>query len=316
MDTLNDADSLNKNLIKRIDISMNSTVNLYFNERPTLFYNFFHASMSVFFRKNKKTFSESQTPLISTRLNNFCIDPKHLSEFNRTCDISDTKELSLIYPLTLIFPFFQRMLTLKQAPLSVFNVLGKRLQIVQHRKIGVDEKLDIQCKITGSKIIPKGLELYLSGIIQIAGKIAWEVTETFFYPGNFDKADPTYEPPQFELIDDTKNTTKWFLPEGLGFRFAKISGDANGIHYLKIYARMLGFERDFAQPFLVLGTSINLISNINMAEAVSLDVAFKGQFYYKRNVIIKSISKKDAHRFDIYSEENDLPCMNGLLRQE
>jgi hypothetical protein len=30
------------------------------------------------------------------------------------------------------------------------------------------------------------------------------------------------------------------------------TGDSNGIHYNTKYARMLGFERDFAQPMFVL----------------------------------------------------------------
>ena len=106
---------------------------------------------------------------------------------------------------------------------------------------------------------------------------------------------------------------KWFLPGGNGFRFARISGDGNGIHYSKFYARLLGFKRDFAQPFPILGNAINHLINYEGNNTISLYVAFKGQFYYERNVTIKGIKTNNRNRFDIYSEGNDRPCINGIL---
>ena len=195
----------------------------------------------------------------------------------------------------------------------MFNVLGKRLKIIRHRQIGLDEALDIFCEISRVRIVLNGLEIDLSAVIEIAGETVWTATETFFYRGDFGEPETSAENIDFESIPEAKEIARWFLPGGIGFRFARISGDGNGIHYSKFYARLLGFKRDFAQPFLIVGNAINHLINYEGNNTISLYVTFKGQFYYERNVMIKGIKTNCRNRFDIYSEENDRPCINGII---
>jgi hypothetical protein len=205
------------------------------------------------------------------------------------------------------------MLGLKQAPLSIFKVLGKRLRIEQYRKIRIHEELDIRCETTDLRIVAKGLELDVSAVIKAAGTTIWRATETFFYRGHFGDVIETDEQPGLNAIPGSDEVTRWYLPEGLGFRFAKISGDGNGLHYSKQYARLVGFERDFVQPFLVLGNAMNRIPDTNTENAVSLDVAFKCPVYYERNVIIKGALNSSPKQFEIYNEGNERPCLIGTL---
>ncbi|MFC1820909.1 hypothetical protein ACFLZG_07505 [Thermodesulfobacteriota bacterium] len=288
-------------------------INLHYKKRPSLFKNISHIVILAIWRSRKKFQGVDSVPRITATLDGFVIDQKHLYEFNKICEIKNSNEISLIYPMTLVFPLIQRMLGLKEAPLSVFNVLGKRLQIEQYRKISIGDELDIHCETTGLRIVPKGLEFYISAIIQTAGTAIWKATETFFYRGNFGDVAETYEHSQLNSIPDAEEIMRWYLPEGLGFRFVKITGDGNGIHYSKQYARLLGFERDFAQPFLVLGNSINRLLDSNKEDAISLDVALKGPLYYERDIIIKGILNNNANQFEIYNEGNERPCMVGII---
>ena len=278
---------------------------------PPLF--FLRAPLYAFWGRSKVFRGKESIPPITVKLDGMEINRAHLSRFNKICNIKNRDEISLIYPITLVFPFFQRILSLKQAPLSMFNVLGKHLKIIQYRQIGLDEALDIFCEISCVKIVSKGLEIDLSAVIKVAGETVWTATETFFYRGYFEETYTNDEKTAFEAIPDAKVIAKWFLPGGNGFRFARISGDGNGIHYSKFYARLLGFERDFAQPFLILGNAINHLMNNEKNNTTSLYVAFKGQFYYERNVTIKGMKTNSRNRFDIYSEGNDRPCINGIL---
>jgi len=290
---------------------MTKPVHLQYKKKPLLF--FLRAPFYAFWGRSKVFHGKESIPPITVKMDGLKVNKVHLSRFNKICNIKDRHEISLIYPITLVFPFFQRILSLKQAPLSLFNVLGKRLKINRYRQIDLDETLDIFCEISCIRIVSKGLEVDLSAIINVAGEIVWTATETFFYRGDFGKPDANVANAVFESIPDAKILARWFLSGGNGFRFARISGDGNGIHYSRLYARFFGFKRDFAQPFLILGNTINRLENNGNTNATFLDVAFKGQFYYEKDVTIKGMKMNGRSRFDIYSEGNDRPCMKGLL---
>ena len=234
---------------------MTEAIHLQYRKMPPLF--FLRAPLYAFWGRSKVFHGKESIPPITVKLDRLEIDRAHLSRFNKICNIKNRDEISLIYPITLVFPFFQRILSLKQAPLSLFNVLGKRLKIIQRRQIGFDEALDIFCEISGVRITSKGLELDLYAVIEVAGETVWTATETFFYRGDFGETDTNAENTAFEPIPEAKVIARWFLSGKNGFRFARISGDGNGIHYSKLYARLFGFERDFAQPFLILGNTTN-----------------------------------------------------------
>lgn len=290
---------------------MKTAIHLQYKKMPRLLY--LRAPLYAFWGKSKCFGGKDSIPPITVKLDGLEINPAHLSRYNEICDIETHDQITLLYPLTLVFPIFQKILSLKQAPLSLYQVLGKRLKISQHRQISLDDRLDIFCEISGLRIVSKGLEIDLSAAIEVAGEMAWTATETFIYRGDFGEIDADAEKPSFKAIPDAKEMARWFLPGGNGFRFARISGDGNGIHYSKRYARLLGFERDFAQPFLILGNALNHLLSYEKPYPVSLRAIFKGQFYYQRYVTLRGVKKGGRNRFDIYSEGNDRPCISGML---
>lgn len=291
---------------------MKPAIILNYKKIPMLF--FLRAPFYGLWGQSSVFQGKESIPAISVSVEGMKIDKAHLSGFNEICDVTDRDEISLIYPITLVFPFFQKILSMKQAPLSMFNTLGKHLKISRYRQIGVDESLDIVCEISDLHLVPKGLELVLNAVIKAAGEVVWTATETFFYRGDFGDPDTNVENIAFEPIPHAKVIAKWFLPGGNGFRFARISGDGNGIHYSKLYARLFGFKRDFAQPFLILGSAIrHVIDNDDRNVPISLSVAIKGQFYYEKDVVIKGAQMHGANRFDIYSQGNERPCMSGIV---
>lgn len=290
---------------------MADAIHIQYEKMPSLF--FLRTVLYGIWGRSRSFLGKESIPTISVKLEGLAIDRGHLSRFNKICNIKNPGEISLIYPITLVFPFFQRILSLKQAPLSLFNVLGKQLKITQHGQIDLDDALDIFCEISSVRMVPKGLEVDLSGVIEVAGERVWTATETFFYQGNFGEADMNPGYTAYEPIPNAKVIARWFLSGKNGFRFARVSGDGNGIHYSKLYARFLGFERDFAQPFLILGNTLDQL-NPKPINAVSLDVEFKGQLYYEREVTIKGVKAEGRHRFDIYSQGNNRPCIKGILK--
>ncbi len=291
---------------------MPSTICLNYYKRPGSIL----PAILALFGRSKNFYPEKPLPKITAKWENIKIDNDRLSEFNRICQIKNSEYLSLIFPFTLVYPVLQRILSHKAAPLSMFKVLNSRIQIFQYRNIGINETLSVHSELTGYRIRPKGLEIDIQSAVNSDGKTAWKNIQTFYYKGRFGAPDQNYSPPNFNPIADPGRLFSWFLPEGLGYSFAKISGDGNPIHYSKIWARMLGFERDFAQPLLILANSVERLTNQGIEDKTGLDAMLKGQVYYEKNIIVKGTTNDDDARFDIYCEGNPLPSICGKLQTE
>jgi hypothetical protein len=266
------------------------SIDFYFKKRPSMAATAFVALLG----RSAKFDAAKPFPAITARQTGIALNKNTLAQFNKFCGINNGDTLSVVYPLTLIYPLVQRILAQRAAPLSLFAVLNNRMQVTQHRGIDADEILDISCKIAGATV--------------------WENILTFYYRGKFGEPDPGYIPPQFDPLPTTADIASWFLPEGTGRSFARISGDGNPLHYWGAYARLFGFKRDFAQPLMVLGSSLGRLLSDSDKNAVMLDIALKAPVYYESNIILKSAPVNDVKRFDIYCAEDPLPCISGKFK--
>ncbi len=242
------------------------------------------------------------------------IDPDHLKDFGEVCGLpSHGKFLYPLYPLTLIYPLILRILGHRRAPLSVFRMLNTKLQVTSHHRIGVREPLAITCETGSFRIVPKGLELDLASSVQTDHETVWESLHTFYYRGKFGEGNSShFDQPELPPISEPKTLASWYLPDGIGFRFSRISGDVNGIHYSSLYAKLFGFKRDIAQPVLVLAKSLNCFSDFEPSR-FRLLALLKGPIYYKSNVTLKGMHTEEGIRFDIYCAVNPKPSLSCQL---
>ena len=289
---------------------MQAPINLNFHKKPSMIFTILQA-----FLGRSSTFNaQDHIPIITAVQKGIVPDKKQLARFNRVCQIENFSKFPLIYPLTYIYPLVQVILARKEAPLSMFVVLNSRMQIIQHRHIGLNEKFDVYCELDHYRILEKGMEVDIRSTIKIGTETVWENTQSFYYRGKFGVPDSSFTQPQFEPIADAPEVARWFLPGNIGYSFAGISGDGNPIHYLRPYARFMGFKRDFAQPILVLAGSLERLLKDSSEQSFCLDIAVKGQLYYENNVILKSAFASGIKRFDIYEEGNLRPCICGTFK--
>jgi hypothetical protein len=107
---------------------------------------------------------------------------------------------------------------------------------------------------------------------------------------------------------------EWYLPAKDRFRFARVSGDTNGLHYGPPYARIQGFKRDFAQPIRIVAECVSLLPDVGMERPLHLDFFLKGPVYYESTLVLKNKKIKEKNRFDLYCKGNNKPCISGELR--
>jgi len=279
---------------------------LRFHRRPNALANLALALCGIF---NRYKIGDP-VPKIKAVWEDVKINPGHVKDFEEICGLlPHTEFFSPLYPVTLIFPFIIRILGHKKAPLSVFRTLNTKLQVISHRRIGVLEPLTITCETGSLRIVSRGLEMDLSSIVQTGRETVWESLHTFYYRGKFGEADSSnLDHMELLPIPEPKTLASWYLPDGIGFRFGRISGDTNGIHYSRLYAKRFGFKRDFAQPTLVLTRSLNCFPDLG-ASKFRLVALLKGPVYYKSNVYLKGAFSEEGIRFDIYCEDNPRPSL-------
>lgn len=282
---------------------------LIFNNRPSILVTSFLALLGI-----SNSFSpEDPFPAISADWKNLYLDENHLKRFNSICDIKDDLSISPIYFLTLAYPLIQRILCQKSAPLSMFKVLNTRLQLLQFRPFRKNEPFSIHCHLNRFRVLPKGLEVYIHSLVNTHKQVIWENIQTFYYRGEFSEADKEYKIPGFDAIVDPERLDTWFLPEGIGFAFAGISGDGNPIHYSKAWAKVLGFERDFAQPLSVLANSLDRLNVTGESLSLYLDIILKGPVYYGKRIYLEKQTQLSGARFDVFYEGNQRPSMCGCF---
>lgn len=282
-------------------------IKLNFKKRPS----FFNTLVKICLGRSYGFKPKKGIPEIIASWEKIKVNEKHLRGFNKICGINDSNEFPITYPLTLVCPLYLRILAQKKAPLSLFQALNTRCKIIQHRKIGVNEIMDIQSKLMDWRVVEKGLELDLYSAINIRDEIVWENTNTYYYRGRFGEADADFLYSKLEPIPDAEQLGKWFFPAGVGFKFARISGDTNGLHFMPRYSRMLGYKRDFAQPFLMIANSIEYLPDLEDSQAICLEAEIKGPIYYNSELSLKNLGTQEFNRFDVYCQDNPRPCLSG-----
>jgi hypothetical protein len=259
-------------------------------------------------------------PQISLTWRGARVDRGHLRRYleDRGLEEDAADPLPLLYPLVFCFPLHLQVLAHPRFPLRFPRMLTVRSHVSRHLPLLVDQEQTIWCGLGDQRVLPGGLEVDFLTRIDIdeggAPRLAWENVNVYYFPGRFGEHDA---PRGFSRLaprgrDDTRVT--WTNRAGAGWRFARLSGDLNGLHYNPAYARVLGYERDFSHAPAILSDSLSHLPPLLVRRTrLRLDAYYKGPVYYGREVDLRSEVAVDRVRFDLHSAGNPRPCVSGEL---
>ncbi len=288
---------------------MRETINVVFNHKPSAIYTLWQA-----FRWRKSRFTpEEEVPVIHARRSVLRINKKHLRDFYEICHLRPLPFLHILYPLTLCYPYMMRILCRREMPFSLFKVLNTRTSITMLRRISPDEVFDIDCYSVPARLVSKGPEVDIVSEVRAGDEKVWQSITTYFLRGRFSQGEKSHTAPRLAPIADARVIKEWYLPAKDRFRFARVSGDSNGLHYGSFYARTQGFKRDFAQPIRVVAECVSSVPDLGMERALHLDFFLKGPVYYESTLVLKNKKMGKKDRFDLYCAGNAKPCISGEL---
>jgi acyl dehydratase len=214
-----------------------------------------------------------EIPAVRLELDGVVADPDAVAAYAKVCGFALRDHLPPTYPHVLAFPLHMALMSDGAFPFGAVGLVHVANQITQHRRIGVDEALDLRVQATKLKAHPKGKAFDVVTEVRIGRQIAWESTSTFLRRGKGDPGAASGE--AFPIVDEaTPASATWTLDGGLGRSYGAVSGDRNPIHMHSLTAKPLGFPSAIAHGMWTKARALAALEP-RLPDAFTVDVRFR-----------------------------------------
>ncbi len=235
---------------------------------------------------------------------------EQVAAYARVCGFALRDHLPPTYPHVLAFPLHMAVMADGSFPFGAVGLVHVENQIVQHRRIGLDEELTIKVKPTKLEQHPKGRTFSLQTKVKAGNRIVWESTSTMLRRGSANgdaaKSRSGEEP---DLIAGAE----WKLGGDLGRRYAAVSGDRNPIHMHAWTAKPLGFPRAIAHGMWTKARCLAALES-RLPDAFQVDVRFRKPILLPGRVEFASTSQGDEIAFAVRDAKRSTPHLDGSVK--
>lgn len=253
---------------------------------------------------------DGQVPRIVARWRQHRVDRRQLAELWALTGLRGDAHLPVIYPYVFGFRLQMVVLTHSRFPAPIWGALQIRNHLLQHRPIPCDRALDLETRVAGQRILDKGMEVDLHTTVSVGSERVWESLNTIYYRGHFGAGgapSPSSSPP----ATPSAVVANWRLPDGVGWRLARMTGDYNGIHRWHWYARRLGFRRAFFHPQMIAGQCMAQLRGPALEEPQQLKLWLKGPAYFGAEVSLRAAEAGKDCVFALMVQGDARPAILG-----
>ena len=248
---------------------------------------------------------------------------EQVAAYNRVCGFSLRDHLPPTYPHVLAFPLHMAVMADGSFPFGAIGLVHVENQIVQHRRIGLDEELTIKVKPTKLQPHPKGRTFSLQTKVKAGNRIVWESTSTMLRRGGGSEAAPTNSQPDAhhgsgeigrnrdaDTGSELAASAEWKLGGDLGRRYAAVSGDRNPIHMHAWTAKPLGFPRAIAHGMWTKARCLAALES-RLPDAFQVDVRFRKPILLPGRVEFASSRQDEDIAFAVRDAKRGTPHLDG-----
>jgi acyl dehydratase len=250
---------------------------------------------------------------------------EQVAAYNRVCGFSLRDHLPPTYPHVLAFPLHMAVMAEGSFPFGAVGLVHVENQIVQHRRIGLDEELTIKVKPTKLQPHSKGRTFSLQTKVKAGNRIVWESTSTMLRRGSGSEVAPTTPKPDAhhgsgeigrngdaDAGSEAAASAEWRLGGDLGRRYAAVSGDRNPIHMHAWTAKPLGFPRAIAHGMWTKARCLAAIES-RLPDAFQVDVRFRKPILLPGRVEFASSSQGEEIEFAVRDAKRGTPHLDGQV---
>jgi len=237
-----------------------------------------------------------------------------IGRYAEACGLPPGDTYPLLYPHILASPIQIDVISRPQFPLSPMGAVHTRIHVLQHGPIDAEATVDIDCRLSGTRVLKAGVEFEFTTELRQNGQLLWESLSANLIRGK--KFGAPEEPSALSQLPDPEGDLTehaWTVPRDMGWRYAKITGDYNPIHVSRIMAKFLGFDRDLIHGMWSAAKCLAQLPTFDPATPVRADLLFKGPVYMESAVTLRAASGDSGHLFDLYCGDNPRPVIRGRV---
>ncbi|WP_410209109.1 MaoC family dehydratase [Aquirhabdus sp.] len=240
------------------------------------------------------------------------IDREHLNAYNKICGYPNLETLPPLY-LGIRAMTLQLALMVNEAfPFPILGIVHIRNTVEQFKPVSVNDTIQLSTRFGEITPHEKGKLFTFISTAKVNNEVVWESVAYYLARGKSDVVVDKSKPKEARLTQKAGDINVDFdLPEDLGRRYAKVSGDFNFIHIHKFTAQAFGFKRAIAHGMWTKARSVAALGEL--PPAYFLDVQFKLPVFLPGKVHLHAQKKAKVTTFELTDAKDGKPHLVGTL---
>jgi len=247
-------------------------------------------------------------PALSAEYQDLLIDGKHLNAFRTLCGFKPGKKLPATYLQTLAMPLVLSILSNKQFPIRAIGKMHLRNQVSVLEDFDLRQPINLTASIGSSFLSSRGLEWQMDFTALVDNQLVWSGSSTYLY--NCETGMSRREKPKLIRGD---NPQEWLVPNGIGRRYGRISGDCNPIHLSSLTAKLFGFKSAIAHGMWSKTRCIAALEDQLPEAGYSVDVGFHRPLYIPSGVKFYTRQLETGQHFSLFNDKGEKAYLTGLI---
>jgi hypothetical protein len=269
----------------------------------------------------------AEVPEIELSLPGTKADPGAVAAYARVCGFPLRDHLPPTYPHVLAFPLQMAVMADGGFPFGAVGLVHIENRIVQQRRVGLGEELELRVRPTRLEPHPRGRSFGLVTEVRTGGALVWEEVSTMLHRGGGKRGDGrSASGPAPEAVDsgagagvedaagieELRAAGEWRLGGDLGRRYAAVSGDRNPIHLHRLTAKPLGFPGAIAHGMWTKARCLAALES-RLPDAFAVEVRFRKPVPLPGRVEFVSAERDGEIEFAVRDPKRRTPHLEGRL---
>ena len=247
---------------------------------------------------------------LELELADVAIDPGHLAAYAKVCGFGLRDQLPPTYLHVVAFPLHLALMGDGRFPFGAVGLVHVENRIVQHRPVGLGERLSMRVRATALEPHPRGRAFTIVSEARAGDELVWAGEATILRreaDGGGERRPPAGDPPT-----DPPPVVQWRLPGDLGRRYAAVSGDRNPIHMHDVPAKLLGFPRTIAHGMWTKARCLAALEN-RLPASFGVRARFRKPVLLPSTVTFGGVHDDGATRFAVRAARDGAPHLDGRV---
>jgi acyl dehydratase len=210
----------------------------------------------------------------------------------------------------LAFPLSMQLMTDASFPFPVIGLVHINNRIELLRPIRDDERLTVSVRTENLRPHPKGKEFHVLAQAAVDSEVVWRSDSTYLRKGggSGEKGDGKRE----EGPEPADPSALWDVPDDIGRRYAKVSGDSNPIHLRRSTAMAFGMPRPIAHGMWTKARCLAALEG-ELPHSFAVDVAFKLPVFLPAKVAFRTWEEGTARELSLRDHKSGKPHITGKV---